>query len=133
MSMEFVFLGIISTISTIICIQLLNRNWFLRQKLKYDLECKKLKYKQKLSKMKLKQPDTPIEGLGQYTKWLPLLKGLDSEQIQDLIGIVTGGGDAQLEEDNPLSSIISNIPPEVINGFLQGLTDKTGEKKTGNY
>jgi len=124
---ELVFVAVISGIFTIVSIMLLNHNWFKRQELKYNLEMKKIKYRQKLNKLKLRQNDTPIEGIEKYTKFLPLLKSLDSEQIGDLIGILAGN-EKEYDEESPIKDILDNIPASVIQGFLENLNK--GQEKT---
>ena len=123
---DFIAESIISAISAICCIMLLNRNWFARQKLKSELEEKRMKYKFNLDKKRLKSSSsaaTPLDSLGGLTKYLPLLKTLDGDQIQDLIAVILGG-DEEVQLSGAAEKILEMVPPEVIQGFIEGFVGK---------
>lgn len=137
---DFIVESIIMAINGVVIVMLLNRNWFARQKLKSDLREKEMNYAYKIDKKKLKLRglktsaaiNTPLDSLGGFTKYLPMLKSLDGDQIQDLISIFIGGeeGDDEVKPSGILEQIIGNVPPEMIQSFIEGFVGKKKEQDT---
>lgn len=115
---ELIIVTLISSTFGLIGLMLINRNWFLRQKIKYDYQLKRAKMTKRLS--------TPVvqekSGFDTVKDLLPLFKGLDSDQIGALADRFLGGGEELPIESGGLNSILDNIPPELIQSFLKGLT-----------
>ena len=125
---DYIVESLIMAVNGIIIVLLLNRNWFARQHLKNDLKLKEMDYKFKIDKrrIKTKMPksvDNPLDALGGLTKYLPMLQSLDGDQIQDLMAIFLGG-DEEVEPSGILEQVINKVPPEVIQGFIDGFIKK---------
>lgn len=98
---------------------LLNRNWFARQKMKYNYQIKRAKLSKRYN-TPVKEEKSPMDNISQ---WLPLLKNLDGDQIGALADKFLGGGE-EMEEATGLEGILDKIPPDVIDSFLKGLSKK---------
>lgn len=140
----FLYVSVISGVFSIVCIQLLNQNWFKRQELKSQLRLRELGYKYKIDKRKLRLKekitvpdyDTPLEGglggLNKYAKWLPILKSLDQDQIGEILNILGGNMASQeYDDESPISQILDNLPPDLITSFLEGLNKNKSEQPKG--
>ena len=118
-------MSVMMIIGTVINIQLLNHNWFKRQELKSRYKVKEIREraKAKLPKAQAREsnpsPGNSISGL------LNLAKGLDSDQLHDLIDTYTGEREP-VGTGDILEDIIQNNP-ELVKSFLDGFS-KGGKK-----
>lgn len=126
---EFIIVALISTMGGLFGLYLVNQNWFKRQEIKYRYQMKRAKLSQKM-KVPVKEEKSTMETIGGI---LPLLKGLDGDQIGALADRFLGGGEELPIEPEGLLGLLDNIPPELIQSFLKGLAKKEGvEPETGN-
>jgi len=122
---EFIIVSLITSCFGLLGLWMVNQNWYKRQKMKYNYQVKRAKLSQKL-KVPVKE-DKGI--LDQATQWLPLLRGLDGDQIGELADRFLGGGGEEISQaSGGLEGILDNIPPEMINSFLKGLSKKDETK-----
>jgi len=137
---ELIYLGIISTFGMLLAVELMNHNWFKREKWKLHRKTIDGEIKLRLRKMEKelnlkpgkitsKEEQTPME---LAKKWLPLLKNLDADSIDVLKDVVLGGGELP-EEAGGLMSILDNIPPDFIEAFLKGLGGKGETEAPGEF
>ena len=120
---ELIIVTLISSTFGLIGIMLLNRNWFARQKMKYNYQIKRAKLSKRYN-TPVKEEKSPVENISQ---WLPLLKNLDGDQIGALADRFLGGGE-EIEEAPGLEGILDKIPPGAIDSFLKGLSKKEGNE-----
>jgi hypothetical protein len=120
---EMIIISIISGIFSIIGISLLNHNWFKRQRLKYDLEVRKIKARSK-AKLPRSNPAPEINSsspLANVGSLLNIARGLDPEQIGDLINMLTGKSAEPEAAGGILEEIVANNP-ELVQSFIDGFT-----------
>jgi len=137
---EIFFTGIVTSICGLIGLLLINRNWFKKQKFKYDLNF--LGKEQKIRLKKLEKDllgSAPVKEKSEniapnlLTQIAPLLKGLDGEQIAALIESFTGEEEAPAPAAEGLGGLLNTIiteNPELVQGFLQGIKQKTDNTPT---
>jgi len=145
---ELIFVAIIMQVGTILTIffwsNLSLSKYFKKENFKTNLTNIRAENKIKLKKLERElgltisknenpEPPSTIGQLSQLSHLLPLLKNLDGDQIGALVDKFLGG-----EELLPAESggILDQIPPELIESFLKGLskenvTGEEGGKKTG--
>jgi len=107
-------MAVISTLGMLAGIQLMNHNWFKREKVKYQYQMKRAKLKAKGLTVK---KGAPTGALG----WIDTLKSLDPEILHTLIDQF--GGEIP-EEEGDLTDILGNIiksNPDLVKSFIEGL------------
>lgn len=138
---ELIYLGIISTFGMLLAVELMNHNWFKREKWKLHRKTIDGEIKLRLRKMEKELNLSPSKNIVSKEaessvdlakKWLPLLKSLDADSIDVLKDVVLGGGNLP-EEAGGLMSIIDNIPPDLIESFLKGLGGKGETEAPGEF
>lgn len=120
--MEIVIVAAISSITGIVMAWMLNHNWFIRQDARHKYLIKRYKLKQDYGLLNKQTANK------QKTGGLDLVKiakdiGLESDQIQNILDSLKDQSDEEEE-----GSILENIPPELIDSFIQGISNK----KEGN-
>ena len=127
---EIIIASVIMTISTIISIQLIQKGWETRQKIKYKYQVKRAKMSNKL-KRDLTPPPTVSETIKGAGNVAGLLKNLDSDTLQDLADRFLGGSDEDLAGGSgstlDLLMGFAEENPDVVKGLIQGLG--SGSKK----
>lgn len=130
---ELIYLGFIMLIGQIILMQMWNSNWFKKENFKLKkkdiegeirLRHKKLERDLGLKPSKAsKEEKSPLDNIG---GWIKVLRNLDPEKLGKLTDIFTGeGADYEEGEDRGIvGEILDNIPKDVIEGFLEGITKK---------
>jgi hypothetical protein len=138
---ELIIVTIISSLFGLLGLQLLNHNWFKKQRFKTDSELLRAENKIRLKKLEkdllgqtapaAAQPPLQSSSAANQNilmQLAPLLKNLDSDQIAGLIDRFTGGGEeGEPIEDNSLGGIITRFAaenPEIVQGFLNGLKNR---------
>jgi len=125
MDEALIIISIITIIGTVINIQLLNHNWFKRQELKSRYKVKEIRERAKAkTKVRESEVEHPSSG-SSISGLLNLAKGLDSDQLHDLIDTYTGEREP-VGTGDILEDIIQNNP-ELVKSFLDGFT-KGGKK-----
>jgi hypothetical protein len=122
---ELIFLGFIMLIGQIILLQMWNHNWFKKENFKLQRDTVKAENRIKLKKM---EKELGLGGRSASTEiknessLIDLLKNLD----RDKIGGILEALQPDEEQEGGLTGIINNLPPELIENFLEGL--KSGKK-----
>lgn len=144
---ELIFVAIIMQVGTLITILLWSNlslsKYFKKENFKTALSntravnkinLDKLRKEMGLQKSKTIQPVEQEQPsvLGTLGNLAPLLKHLDSDQIGSLIETFTGGGQPEPAAGG-LNSILDNIPPELIESFLKGLSNKEAAPGAGSH
>lgn len=119
---ELIIVTFISSIFGLIGLTMLNNNWFKRQKCKYDYQLKRAKLSRKISAPVQEEPGA----FDNLKTILPLLKGLDSDQIGALADRFLGGGEEIIETGG--GGLLDNIPKPLIDAFMKGITDKSKDQ-----
>jgi hypothetical protein len=140
----FIIVALISTFGGLAGIQLLNHNWFLRQKLKLDntKDLKKLEFRHKKFMKKLgvtveKAPSTGgIPGISGAGSWLNLLKALDDDTILDIVDNLRGEGYALPEKPvgggGWIDTLLKVIPEDTIKGIINSAFKKQDQPEKPN-
>ena len=124
----FITVSILGIIGAIITTQLWQMNWFKRENFKIQksnvmsqnkIKLRKLERDLGLSKDKNVQP---VEQKG----ILDLVKGMDRDKIEGILELLQNN-EGSGEEGS--GSILDQIPPEIIQGFLQGITKKNDKNE----
>ena len=106
---------IVGSLTGLASIQLLQHNWYKREKLKFGFDVKRAKLRKKdLPVKKTSTPTTPMD-------WLGELKKINPETLHELIDQFGGGGD---EQGGDLTEILGNIVktnPELVQKFIGNL------------
>lgn len=144
MDEAFVYVSVISGIFGLIGLQLLTHNWFRKERFKVetynlkrqnDLQLKKMAKDLGLSLGKSTPQNNinapgPLDNIGNL---LTLAKGLSPEQLQGIIGIVTGQGGGNIETGDVIEESEGGLEgvdglvdfatknPEIVKSFLGGL------------
>lgn len=121
-------------------VQLMQHNWFKRKnwelqagfaKKKYAIDLKKIEKQLGFNTQKggvnVHKNQSEALNIGNLAGFLPLLKNLDGEQLQNLIEVISGNVDT--EPSGAIEQIISSLPPELIQSFIQGISKGAAEKK----
>jgi len=137
MDETWIVISILTIIGTVINIQLLNHNWFKRQELKSKYKVKEIRErtKAKLPRKTLSQENITSAPFSNISGLLNLAKGLDPEQIHDIVDTLTGSATPETSGD-VLQDIITNNPELVqsfIDGFAKGKKPEAGEQFKGQY
>jgi len=134
MDETWIVISVITIIGTVINIQLLNHNWFKRQELKSKYKVKEIRERSKaklstrsrsISQEEENNPISSVKGL------LNLAKGLDSDQLHDLVDTFTGSSTPESSGDM-IESLIQNNP-ELVQSFIDGFTKGKRNKTTGEF
>jgi hypothetical protein len=100
MEEAFVYVAVISGLFTIAAIMLMNKQWFQRERFKFetkslqkenDLKLKKMARDLGITKEKSSPQTVGLTPTSSLSSLLPLLKNLSGEQLGDIIGALTGG------------------------------------------
>jgi len=118
-------ISIISAISMLAGIQLMNINWFKRQKELYRYKVKTQKLKQKGVKVNSPKSAGAIDLLDQ-------LKSLDPSLLHDLVDTFAGGEIAEGEDITGLLADFAKNNPEIVQNFLKGVTSKSKGDQQSN-
>lgn len=125
--MEIIIVAIITTIGMFISILLLDHSFFRRLKWKQDFEMAMLKVKKKemrkdrqiANSIKTKAPTGKIENL------INMVKLLDNEGLQDLLGLLPKGVAEGVEGEGGILDVIIDYAednPDIVKKFVEGLT-----------
>jgi len=133
MDETFIIVSIIGLVGAILTTQLWQMNWFKRENFKLQksnilaenrIKLKKLERDLGISKVKNPIPQEQ-KGL------MELLGGLDKDKISGILGLL-GESEEPQEEESEIGKLISNLPPGVIEGFLESIKKPPGEKGGGD-
>ena len=131
---ELIFLGFLMLIGQIILMQMWQNGWFKKENFKIQKSLVMAENKLKMRKLEREMGLTPSKKivpeesststLGTISSLLPLLKGLDPDQLGDLVDRFVGG---EREEGaptgDPLNMLVDYATrnPEMLEGLLKGL------------
>jgi hypothetical protein len=124
---ELVIVSIISGIFMIITVSLMQRFWIQKWRMNFDFEKYKEKGRNKRAKMKNPAPKTAV---GNAAALLPVLRDLDPDQLKTLANMFLG--EEIEEEGGDLIDLLKKIPPDLIQGALEGLR-KGGSQGGAGY
>jgi hypothetical protein len=143
---DLVILGatIVSGIFTMIALVFMNWNKFKYKELKQKHEIELLKEKDKINNRRFNRKQKALEvqtsnenpgilgQIGGLSKWLPILKSLDQDQLSDLIDVFKGEAGEEYEEGG-LEGLVSKLPPEALDNLIKGFVDglNKGKNKPG--
>ena len=123
---ELIILGvsIISGVMGLMGIQLLQHNWYKREKLKFEFDTKRAKLRKK--QLPIKKTSTPSSP----SDWLEQLKKVNPETLHELIDTFSEGGEEKGDISEILGTIVKNNP-ELVEKFLGniGKDNKEGGDK----
>jgi len=140
---SLVILGLMTSIFTLVGIEMINHNWFKREKFKFNMSIEKKEVDMKLKKMARelgldKKAISPIEQalpnpsastMDTIKSLLPLAAKLAPEQLEALIDqflpMEGGGGDYE-ERPSGIDSIVDFATKNP--ALIQGILDKLGAK-----
>jgi len=131
-----VIVSVITTIGGLFGLWMINQNWFrrLKAKLDYEKDMAKLKHKYGITKASLKTPQAEgkLEGIASL---VPMLTKLSGNQIKALADKFLNPEDFEEgEEGDIISTLINEISPDLIKGFLEGQTNKSQtQTRQDNY
>jgi len=146
---SLVILGLMTSIFTLVSIEMINHNWFKREKFKFNMSIEKKEVDMKLKKMARelgldKKPISPIEQslppagastMDTIKSLLPLAAKLAPEQLEALIDnfLPSEGGDYE-EKPSGIDSLVDFISknPEIVRGFVDKLGLKGGTQNQDN-
>jgi hypothetical protein len=140
MDEAFIVVTVISSLFGILGLLILDRNWFRRERFKFDMDLQKqtasLNFKKMRRDLGLDQKIPPFRNpqasVGDIAGGLlPLLKNINPDQLGAIADILGGQGESETEGgggqfDGLLDFAAKN--PDLIKGFLKG----AGEKVTGS-
>jgi len=134
MEEAIIYGSLIGGVFGIIGLLIINNNWFKRQewktldqfkRKKFDLEYKKIMREMGLESKKLSSATTAPSNslLDNANLLLPLLKNLAPEQLQDIVGMLTGNDQGGAEDQGAPSGLdgllsFAQQNPELVKGFL---------------
>ena len=134
-----VYVSVISGIFTLLAILVIHLTWRDKWRHNYELEKYKARKRAEISKHKtnadirIKNP-APTNPLATAYQLLPILKELDVDQIKTLADTFLGKGGYESEgKQDVIKTVMDNIPPDLIMGFIQGLSEKEGGASSGKY
>lgn len=146
--LHLIIISIITSIFTMIGLYFLNHNKFAYKELKHKHEIELLQVKDKINSKRFKRKqsalntqnsiETPglLSNIGGLTKFLPLLRSLDSDQIGGLIDILRGEG-VEADEESDIEGLLGGLPPgtleKVIGGFMQGMNKNKNDQEGDQY
>ena len=123
-----IFLGFIMLVGQIILFQMWNNSWFKKENFKLQRDTVKAENRLKLKKLEkefgLKGKSVASE-IKNESSIMDLLKNLDRDKITDILELLQGG---ETTEKEGIAGILEQIPPELIEGFLNGLKDKQNQE-----
>jgi hypothetical protein len=154
MDESFIVVSVITTFGGICALLLMDRNWFRRERFKLERDTLKQENNLRMKKMardlgldikknpplsspaQASAPSSPLDSL---TSLLPLMKNLAPEQIQDLIGVLAGGSEADesTSEGMGLPGGLDGLlefakeNPAIVQGFLKGIKGGSGGSDKG--
>jgi hypothetical protein len=142
MEIDFALASLVGGITGLIGLMLLDRNWYRREnfkisrdltKSKNQLEIQKMRKELGLGKNAIPSPSPSSDGLN-LKSLLPILQTLAPEQIQDILGGITGAETAESDGEglgglNGIEGLIdfATKNPEIVKSFLGGV--KSGAQK----
>lgn len=132
---ELIFLGFLMLIGQIILMQMWQNGWFKKENFKIQkslvmaenkLKMRKLEREMGLTPSKKIVPEEQPSTLNTISSLLPLLKGLDPDQLGDLVDrFVSGSGESEDSgvRGDPLNMLMdyASRNPEMIEGLIKGL------------
>ena len=130
--------GIIATsligLAGMVLIYTLNNNqWFKKENFKLQksniLNENKIKYAKLKKELGINDLKTP--SVHETPGVMELIKGLDTDKISGILELLQGS-DEEPEEKSDIMSLIDKVPPEAIQGILDGLTQKKNPEE-GHY
>lgn len=147
MEIDFALASLVGGITGLIGLMLLDRNWYRRENFKVERDLTKATNQLQIQKMRrelgLDKKSTPAisppsSGGLDLKSLLPILQALAPEQIQDIIGNLTGaetaegleGGLGGLDGIDGLIEFASKNP-EIVKSFLGGV--KGGAQKQDDF
>lgn len=151
MDETLIVVSIISTLGGVIIVELLNHNWFRRERFKVDLNFNKkkndLEFKKLARELGLsttKAPSEPPEkstGANLIGAVLPeLIKNMDPEQLSsiatNLIGQYGGSGEDYEGGGGGVGDVLGDLianNPEIVKGFLEGFTNAKAQNKNTEF
>jgi len=128
---ELIFLGFLMLIGQIILLQMWQNNWFKKENFKINksnvmatnkLQLRKLEKEMGLTPGKMpKEEATGLDKISGIAGLVPLLKGLDPDQVGALVDRFLGEGSS--DSDDALSMLLgfADENPGVVKSFLEGL------------
>lgn len=117
-------MALISTLGMLAGIQLMNHNWFKRQKELHKYKVKTTKLRQKGAKIKSSPPSSPLD-------WVDKIRGLDPDLLHTLIDTL-GGEEGGFEPGGDIMDYVIDIGrknPDLVKGFLEGVGKIKGENQ----
>jgi hypothetical protein len=143
---SLVILGLMTSIFTLVGIEMINHNWFKRERFKFnmsvdrkevDMKLKKMARELGLDKKPISPPETSLAPVGASTmdtirSLLPLAAKLAPEQLEALIEQflpMEGGGGGE-ESPSGIDSLVDFVTknPEIVRGFMDKLGAKGGSQ-----
>ena len=126
---ELIIVSIVMLISTLLSIQLFQKGWEKRQKIKYQYQLKRAKLSKKVNAPVKEEPSV----IGTIGNLAPLLKNLDGDQLTALVDRFLGEGFdiPSTGGEGGITDLIMDIAaknPDIVQGFLQGISKKTDQK-----
>lgn len=122
---EMIIISVITTIGGMFSLWMINQNWFKRQEAKHKYYLKRLTLSKKF---KAPPPQQELGALSSLAQILPALKGLDLEQISDLVDRFQQGSQPQGESEADILTDLLRSP--IAQQFLKGLS-QGGKKDEG--
>lgn len=137
MDEAFIVVTVISSLFGILGLLILDRNWFRRERFKFDMDLRKQEAALNFKKMRkdlgldtktppFRNPQSSLPDIASGI--LPLLKNINPDQLGAIADILGGQGGAETEEgggqfDGLLDFAAKN--PDIIKSFLDGMKQKT--------
>lgn len=145
MDEAFVVVSVISGIFGIIGLLILDRNWFRRERFKFNLDSDKkeqtLRFKKMARDLGLDVKTPPFRGpastpMDTISGLLPLLKNINPDQLGAIADILGGQAPDEGGEEGPLSGIEGLVDfatknPDMVKGFMDGITKGKGQNESG--
>jgi hypothetical protein len=152
MDEAFIIVSVITSLFGILGLLILDRNWFRRERFKFEQDTQKKEYALRFKKMardmgldtKVNTPPYRSPAASPMDNIAPLLglaKNLNPEQlgaIAEVLGGTGGGGGDEAPEGLPggLDGLLefATKNPDLVKGFLEGITKgKTGGGSDGGF
>ena len=121
---SLIAMAIISTLGMLAGIELINHNWFKREKVKYQYQVRRAKLKQKGVSVAKNPPSGALD-------WIDTIKKLNPDTMHALIDQFAGEG-MEIQEGGDITGTLINLAeqnPELVQSFLKGLGGKKQEEK----
>jgi hypothetical protein len=139
MDEAFIVVSVITSLFGILGLLILDRNWFRRERFKFEQDTQKKEYALRFKKMardmgldtKVSTPPyrnpaaSPIDNIAPL---LGLAKNLNPDQLGAITDILTGGGGGGDEAPEGLPGGLDGLlefaakNPDIVKGFMEGLT-----------